>query len=359
MVYEERTEAATPRRREELRRRGQVARSPDLVSAAVLLAGLLALRFMGEELLRQTADLSQQLWRDLHQPDLTPATVGRLSGLLVPWLVQVLGPLMAVLAAVGLLANLVQTGLLITWSPLAPDLNRINPVQGLRRLLSWRALVDLVRATLKLAVVSLVVYQTLRGRLEVLLLLPLQPLGSSLAQVWGLAWNLLLAAAGALLALAVLDYGYQRWSYERSIRMTREEVREELKQTEGHPLIRQRIRQLQRAVARRRMMAAVPRAQVVITNPVHLAVALQYLLGQMRAPRVVAKGERLLAEQIKQVARAHGVPVVENPPLAQALYRTVEVGQEIPPALYQAVAEVLAFILRLRGTLPTSPSTRL
>jgi flagellar biosynthetic protein FlhB len=257
-------------------------------------------------------------------------------------------PVFLLMMGLGLAANFVQVGFLLTLKPLQPDFSRMNPLEGAKRLFSKRSLVELAKSLAKLAIVIFVVYQVLHGRMDALMALPLIPWPGSIVVVLGMVFDAGIWAGAVLLLLALLDYGYQRMSFEKQIKMSREEIREEFKQTEGNPVIRQRIRQLQRAAAQRRMMQAVPQADVVITNPTHFAVALQYDAKSMRAPRVIAKGQDLIAQQIKKVAAEHGVPMMENKPLAQALYKTCEIGQEIPGDLYAAVAEVLAFVFRLR-----------
>jgi flagellar biosynthetic protein FlhB len=260
---------------------------------------------------------------------------------------------------VGVASNLAQVGFLLTLTPLKPDFSRVNPLEGFKRLFSRRSLVELVKSLAKLTIIGFVIYRVLSGRVEMLMALPLIPWPASIFLVMGAVFDAGIWAAAVLLGLALVDYGYQRFAFEQQIRMSREEIKEEFKQTEGNPVIRQRVRQLQRAVAQRRMMQAVPKADVVITNPTHYAVALQYDAKSMRAPRVVAKGQDLIAQQIRRIAQEHDVPLMENKPLAQALYKACEVGAEIPGDLYAAVAELLAFVYRLRtgGTAPIGMAT--
>jgi len=357
MPGQEKTEPATPRRRQEMRQKGNVARSAEVSTVAGLLVGLIFLRSFGPGLCQQLADTMRFAFGHLSRADLTMAAVQSKGLALVLSLAASLAPLLAGLLVVGIAVNAAQVGFLFTARALIPDLSRLNPLSGLGRMFSRRALVELLKALLKVSLSGYIAYSLVRDRYEMLLNTPGMALGESVGALTGVAIDMATNMTVILLALALLDYGYQRWQYEQSIKMTREEVREEMRQSETSPQMRARIRQRQRAIAMRRMMRDVPKADVVITNPTHLAVALQYTAGQMRAPRVVAKGERLMAERIKAVAREHGVPVVENKPLAQALFRTVEIGQEISPDLYQAVAEVLAFIYRLKrqGAPATNP----
>lgn len=345
----ERTEAATPRRLQELRSQGRVARSVDLATAASLTVGFLVLQQFGGDGVARLRWYMEQRFTTLAQVDLSDGGLAQLAYGAVEVLASVLAPLIVSLAVVGTAANIGQAGLLWSGRAATPDLSRINPLEGARRLFSARAFVELGKTVGKALLLGYLVVKSFIDSVPVLASLGTGDLTGSLPIFAGLALQLGLTAAVALLALGVLDFGYQRWEFQRSARMTREEIKEELRQNEGSPQIRARIRQQQRKLAMRRMMHEVPRADVVVTNPTHYAVALAYRSEEMSAPRVVAKGADRLAERIKEVARQHGVPVVENKPLAQALYRGVEIGMEIPVELFQAVAEVLAYIYALRA----------
>ena len=340
--FGERTEPATPRKREEARRRGQVARSADLCSAAVLLAALVGLELFGAGLAGGVAGSVRDVLGNLADAE------DRLGAVFSSTALAFL-PFALLVAAAALAANLAQVGFLFAGAPLAPDLSRLDPFAGLRRILSARSLARLAGGLLKVAAVAAVALLTLwaeRVRLAELSLRPLEEmLGLGAQAVSALA----LRTALVLLVLALLDYGYQRWQHERELRMSRAELREELRRYEGDPGIKERRRTVQRQLALGRMVDGVARATVVITNPTDLAVAIEYDAGRMEAPVVVAKGRRLLAERIHETARANGVPVVERTELARALYRAAGVGAEVPSEHYAAVADVLAWVLRLRG----------
>ncbi|BDG59369.1 flagellar biosynthesis protein FlhB [Caldinitratiruptor microaerophilus] len=348
---QERTEPASPRRIQRARQRGQVARSPEVAAALTLLTAYLALRFWGPSAWGVLLSLAREGWGGAWGmvPELGEGDALHLGLRVLAVTALAAGPLVVAAGLTGLLANLAQVGFVLTGAPLAPDLGRLNPLQGLQRLFSRRALVDLVRALVKVVIVGIVAYRTVKGRLADLPGLADVPPEGVLAAVAGMAGTVVLRVGLAWLVAAAVDYVYQRWEYQMSLRMTRQEVKEELRETEGAPEVRQRIRRRQREIARRRMMAEVPRADVVITNPTHYAVALRYDAAEMDAPQVVAKGQGLVARRIREVAVAADVPVVENPPLARSLYEAVEIGESIPPELYQAVAEVLAFVYRLKG----------
>jgi len=349
MFAEEKREAPTPRRRRRARERGQVFRSAELTAAAVLLMSFAALRLTAPWM---AGALKSLMRRCLSAPCRTDFTAGSTLALGsgvggdVLWAVV---PVMAAAAAAGLGANLAQVGFLFTTRPLSPDLNRLNPVSGLTRMFSKRALIELFKATTKIAAVGSVAFLTVQQNLPLLPRMLGADLGSGIDLVAGATGTLVVRVALVMAIIAAVDFFYQRYEHEVGLRMSRRELKDELKEVEGDPQVRGRIRQRQRQIARRRMMADVAKADVVVTNPVHYAVALRYDAGRAPAPVVVAKGRGVVAERIKAEARKHGVAVVENPPLAQALYKAVEIGSQIPADLYRAVAEVLAFVYRLKG----------
>jgi flagellar biosynthetic protein FlhB len=347
-MAEERTEQATPKRRDDARKRGQVPHSREVTATAGLLGGLAILQASGSAFLTGLGESMRQTLGHLPTEAPSPALVTTAGIALALRLLLLLAPLLGGLLVIAVVANVAQVGLLLTAKPLAPDVNRINPAQGLKRLFGRQGLVELVKALVKLAIVGVVTYRVFLDRFQpVVMLTGADPLAAA-AAIAGAVFEVGYKAGFGLLALALLDYGYQRWEYERGLRMSRQELREEYKQTEGDPQLKARIRRTQRQMAMRRMMQAVPTADVVLTNPTHLAVALQYDAARMAAPTVVAKGAELIAERIKTVAAEHGVPVLENKPLARALHAACEIGDQIPADLYQAVAEVLAFIFSLK-----------
>lgn len=347
--FAERTEKATPKRREEARKKGRVARSREIPSAMVLLAGLSALYFGGAFMFHHLRSFMSQSLSRIGTYVLDGGSVQALGHEFVGSLLFILAPVLAAVTGISLMSNYVQVGSLFAMELVKPDLGRINPAKGFGRLFSKQALAELLKSLLKLAIVGFVVYSTLRTEVARILLLTSEDPGGLLGFISNVSFSLFLKAGLAILFLAGLDYAFQRWSYERELRMTKQEMKEEFKQVEGDPLIKSRIRSIQKELARRRMMAEVPKADVVITNPIHLAVALSYRSSEMEAPQVVAKGAGFVAERIKEIARSHEIPIVENKPLAQVLFKTVGIGQTIPVALYQAVADVLAYVYRIKG----------
>ena len=347
------TEPATPKRKEEARRQGQVAISRDLSTAAVLLGGiglLAAMVPMGMQ--RMTEVTRQGLAFSFDQPFQNGLTIEQVYTVIVRTGITILAlslPLLGGILLVGSGASLAQTGLLWRSNAIQLDIGRINPVKGLSKLVSLRSVMELIKGLLKIAIVTGV--GVLIVRHDVLQVPGLMEFDMDTAlQVTGrLSLKVALAVSGAIGVLAGLDYLYQRYEWERSLRMSKEEIKEEHKAAEGDPLIKSRVRAAQRDLSKKRMMAAVKTADVVVTNPTHLAVALKYDSTMMAAPFVVAKGAGFVAERIRELARHHGVPVVEHKFVARTLFKLVDIGKEIPANLYRAVAEILAFVYRARG----------
>lgn len=347
-TFQEKTEPATPRRREQARRKGEVVKSQELNSLLILLSGLLFLRFLGPGIFQGLSQLSRYLWRNAFTFPVTLSEIPVHFSRGIMQIGQFLLPVVLGIMLVAIATNLMQVGFMFTSSSLAPDLNRINPVKGISNLFSKRALMRLLFSMLKIFIIGYIAYVTIRAQLPQLFSLTGKSIGQIFLSLANCVYQLGLRCVLGLVPLVALDYIFQRWEHSQKLRMTRQEVLEEHKQTEGSPLLKSRIRSLQRQVARQRMMQEVPKANVVITNPTQIAVALRYEREKMNAPVVVAKGARLIAEKIKELARMHGIPVVENRWLAQALYKSAEVGEEIPIKFYQAIAEVLAYVYRLK-----------
>ena len=346
---EQRTEEATPRRREELRKQGQVARSTELNSALILFLGAVVLYFAGPAVSAGLRTMMTQCLGDYISRPLTPAACSTMIVHVGSSALGAFGPLMGGLFVAAAVASYSQVGFMVTSESLSPKLERLDPFKGFGRLVSAKSIAKLLATLLKVSIVGVLAYLYLRHRMK-----DCPPLlDCSIAAIYGLfcrwTFELIFIIALAFLLIAIADYGFQRWDFERDIRMTKQELREELKRSEGDPLVKGRVRQIQREMANRRMMHEVPKADVVIKNPTHYAVALRYEARKNKAPVVVAKGMNLIAQKILEIAREHGVPEVENKPLAQIIYKTVEIGSEIPPALYRAVAEVLAYVYRLRA----------
>jgi flagellar biosynthesis protein FlhB len=345
----DKTEEATPRRKSEARKKGQVAKSNELNSVVALLALILILNYFGGWLYNELLIYVQNnLGPQALTKELTETNLFNLLFRHCIFFLRIFLPLGLGAALVGVIINVLQVGPLFTLEPLIPKFSRMNPVSGLQRMFSLQGLVELVKSVLKLIIVIYFVYSTINDRVNLLIQTVKMPPFQVAKLVWNILYQLSLKICIFLLVLAIMDYIYQRWELNKSLRMSKKEIRDEYKQMEGNPLIKNKIRQRQRQIAARRMMQEVPKADVVITNPTHLAIALRYDPATMSAPTVVAKGEGFIAEKIKEVAIASGVALVENRPLAQSLFKTVEIGEIVPDKLYQAVAEVLAFVYRLK-----------
>ncbi len=347
---QERREPATQKRRADARKKGQVFRSPEMTAAFALLGGMGAFALGAARMLTlMRGYLQVALAARPLAGELTPQAIGGVLGPAINVVMQCCLPVVAGAAALGIAADYAQVGFIFTGEPLAAKFERLDPIQGAKRIFSRRALLELAKSLIKVGLVAAVAYYSVAPQLKSFGGLALMNVEQAMLATGRIAWTVVVRTVGALFLVAALDYVYQRFEYERNLRMTREEVKQELKETEGDPQLRSRIRQRQREMARRRMMAAVPKADVVITNPTHFACALRYRAGETHAPQLVAKGQDSLALRIKEIAREARVPIVENPPLARTIYATVEVGAEVPPELYRAVAEVLAYVYRLKG----------
>jgi flagellar biosynthesis protein FlhB len=339
----------TPHRRQQAREEGQVAQSPDLASAGILIAGIVVLLILGGQMVEYFARLAQeQLGGEAWLSADRDFAVSQAYSTLLE-LFQVLAPIFGLLMLAGVLVHVFQTGLLWVPEKLALDFSRLSPLQGFQRIFSLSNAVRLVMGLFKVLIVSLVAFWSLYHRRDEILsvsALDLPQIARFIVDI--ILWTSLKIAI-ALLILAILDYMYQRWKHEQDLRMTPQEVREEMKNLQGDPAVIARRRQVQRQLALHRISSAVPKADVVVTNPTELAVAIQYDATTMNAPIVVAKGAGVIAARIRRIALENGVPVLERKPLAQALYRDVDLNRPIPDKMYAAVAELLAYVYQLKG----------
>jgi len=350
----QKTEKATPKRRQDAREKGQVLYSREISSALLLLFVFLTIKALGGYIYNQIAALFRLCTNSLAMDFDVNAVNELLSlfGLVLIQLLKIVGPLFAVALVIGVGASYAQVGSLFTVEPLKPQLSRLNPINGIKRIFSLRGLTELIKAILKITAIGIVAWKSIEAEaINIAKLMDLNLLTIA-GYITSTTINVAIKICMCMVAIAVLDFGYQWWQYERDLRMTKQEVKEEYKETEGNPETKQRIRSKQREISTRRMLSEVPKADVIITNPTHYAVAISYDSNKAPAPVVVAKGQDYLAQRIKEVARENGVELVENKAVAQALYKNVDIGQQVPPELYQAVAEILAFVYRLKGKVP-------
>lgn len=345
---QEKTEEPSQKRLEEARNKGQIYQSREVNSFLLLFTFALVISWGAGDAMKETQLLVSAF---ITQPDLMQATHGGLTQLLTETLLRaggiIMGPLLALLvAAIG--ASMVQKPLILSLDPIIPKWEKISPVKGLGRMFSMRSMMEFLKGIVKITIVAIIAAMAVWPDRRQLLRLPDTELPEMLKLLHLLVMNMLIGILVALFFIALIDYLYQRFDYMKNLRMTKQEVKDEYKQQEGDPIIRQRIRALRMERARKRMMANVPTADVVITNPTHYAVALQYESDKMAAPKVVAKGQDKVALRIREVAKEHNVPIVENPPLARALY-PVDLDEEIPLEHYKAVATVISYVYKMKG----------
>lgn len=345
----ERTERATGRRRTEARRKGQVAKSREIPSVMVLLTALSVLFLLSSYMFQQLSSVMVQSFQQMEAQFIDGENIQAICMQIIWSLFRILSPVMVGVLAVALLGNYVQIGSLFSLEAIQPKLSKLDPLKGLKRVISKQSAVELLKSLFKFFIIGWAAYSVIRDELPNILTLMDRETMGILQFIGSISMRIFFRTLLVMIALAAMDYGFQRWSYEKSLRMTKREVQEEYKTTEGDPLIKSRIRSVQRELARKRMMTEVPKADVIVTNPTHLAVALRYNREEMMAPRLVAKGAGLIAEKIKEMAQAHQVPIVENKPLAQILFKTVDLGQLIPSNLYQMVADLLAYVYRMKN----------
>ncbi|MBP2642436.1 MAG: flhB [Firmicutes bacterium] len=347
---QEKTEEATPKRKEESRQKGQVAKSAEINSAFVILASFLALKFIGSYIYTEITAFMRGMFGGFSTTDFTIDSVQVILIQFIMVFLKTAMPIMLIILVISVMVSLIQVGFVFSTEALMPQFSRINPIAGMGKLFSKRSLVELVKSFLKVGIIGYFIFRFIMNEAGKIPELINVELIDSLKYISSLIVNLALQIGAVILVIAAIDYLYQWWDHNQSIKMSKQEVKEEMKQTDGNPQIKGKIKERQRAFAMQRMMQEVPKATVIVTNPTHFAVAIKYE-KDMAAPEVVAKGQDFLAERIKSLARENKVVIVENKPLARTLYSSVDVGESIPPELYQAVAEVLAYVFRLKKRL--------
>jgi flagellar biosynthesis protein FlhB len=346
----EKTEAPTPRHREEAREEGNVARSTDLTAAVLLLGFMMMLNSYGGGLVAALRALMARLLG----PEAMPSGVQDVGRFIVQSITPVawaMLPLAAGTIVLAIAANLAQVGFILNPKRLQPNFGLLNPMRGAARMFQGQGVMQLVMSILKLVLVAFVAWSAVQGRLgEIVASQRLE-----FIQIFGLGasivYSIAIRVGLLLLFLSLIDYGYQKYHFEQQLKMTKQDVKEEMRRMDGDPRIKQQRRQIAMQMAQHRLKHEVPTADVIVTNPTHFAIALKYDEGTMHAPRVVAKGRDLMAKRIREIARECGIPIVERPPLARALYKMVDVGQEIPEQFYSTVAEILAYVYELTGKL--------
>lgn len=346
---QEKTEQATPKREKESREEGQVIHSKEVSSALILLGAVAAFYVAGSWMVHRMAAVMQRYLGGMAAISLRDDSLQTLAFNVMTEFALIVFPVMLATLVLGVVANVFQVGFKVSGKSLALKFSKLDPIKGIGRLLSLRSSVDVVKAIVKILVLGGLAYSLIKGETQSLPFLIHMDVMDIWAFIGRASLRISLYTFLAMVAIGGLDYLFQRWQHQKDLRMTKQEVKEESKQTEGDPKIKSRIRSIQMEMSRRRMMEGVPGATVIITNPTHLAIALKYNSKDMPAPKVVAKGAGYIAEKIKEIARYNNIPVVENKPLARAMFKSVDIGANIPLEMYRTVAEILAYVYRLKG----------
>ena len=343
---DDKTEQPTSKKRSDAKKKGQVGRSTEMSTAFVLLVGFFIIKVLWENIYMSIASYTTYVFSHLNQPVDTENVIRIFIGIM-ELLARTALPIMLAIMLVGLAINLFQVGLNFSTEAIGVKFDKLNPINGFGRIFSKRSLMEMLKSLLKIIIIGYFIYTYLVDQLMAMPQFIYYDLGTSLAQISKIVFNMAFEVIAVIMVLGFLDFGYQKWQTTQDLKMSKQEVKDEMKQSEGDPQIKGKIKQKQRQMAMSRMMQEVPKADVIITNPTHFAVALQYHKG-MVAPLIVAKGQDLVAQKIKGLAREAKVPIVENRPLARALYASANIGDAVPSELYQAVAEVLAYVYRLK-----------
>lgn len=349
---QEKTEKATPRKRKKSREEGQVLFSKEVNTAFTLLAAFVLLFLLSNYYGSSIRILTINIYEDLmlNHNLYSISNVHKLATSLTIRLFVIILPLAFSVLIIGIICSYLQVGFLLTSKPLQPKLNKLSPIKGLKKLFSMEKIVELIKSLIKIIFISYIVYFYLVGQLETIFSLTSLEIEQTVEIIIGITFNIAIRAGILLIILGILDYIYQKYEYEKKLKMSKQEVKDEQKQIEGDPKIKSKIRQKQMQISMRRMMDEVPKADVVVTNPTHYAVALKYSPGEYAAPFVLAKGQNIVAQNIKKIASEKGVQMVENKYLAKTLYHTVNIGDTIPPELYESVAEILAYVYQMDAT---------
>jgi flagellar biosynthetic protein FlhB len=345
----EKTEKATSKKRQDSRKKGQVAKSQDINTAVNLIAVFGALIIMGPYMYEQIVGLMREFFQNMMLEKLTENNLQVMMYEVLKMMGLTLAPVLATAVVAGVLSNVMQVGMMFSTESIQFKLDKLDPIKGFKRIFSIRAIVELLKSMMKISIVGFVAFYVLWKRMDEMMVLAQVPVSDSIVLLSDIAVKVGLYAAIALFCIAILDYLYQKYDFEKNIRMSKQDIKDEYKNSEGDPLIKSKIKQKQRQMAAQRMMQEVPNADVVITNPTHFAIALKYDEKKSDAPLVVAKGVDFVAQKIKYVAKENDVVMVENRPLARALYDQIEVGQAIPEEFFKAVAEILAFVYKTKG----------
>lgn len=342
---DEKTEEATSKRKEEARKKGQVAKSTDIPQVATLIVGIVIIKILFSFYYNFLYQNLNTTFKEIIIEELTLEKVGEIFTKYMIVFIVIAGPVLMGVLITGILSNYVQIGFLFTTEPIKPNFEKLNPISGLKNLFSMKKMVDLLKTIIKLIAIAFYSYITVKKSYNDILNIPYLGLMDSYIYIFDLCYSIVLKVAIVLLIIAVADYFYQKWEHNKSLRMSKQEIKDEFKQSEGDPMIKGKMRQMQRALLKKKMIQEVPKATVILTNPTHISVALKYERG-MGAPVLIAKGADSVAFRIREVAKENNIPIYENKPLARAIYQSVEIGEEISEEFYQAVAEILMIVMK-------------
>lgn len=344
----EKTEKPTPKKRQKAREEGQVARSNEVTTTLLLVVMFSAIKLIGPISVSRLLALYKEMMSLFNIENITIEYAHELFKHIAISTLWIVIPYLGIAFAVGFLSNIMQVGWKPTLKPMKPKFNKINPISGLKRMFSFKTIIELIKSIIKIAIILLIVYLTIKDYEKLILIIYDLSIFSAYGLILDICLDIGIKVGMFFVFVAAIDFAYQKYSLEKQLKMTKQEVKEEHKEAEGNPEVKAKIRQKMREASMRRMMQDLPKADVIITNPTHFAVAISYDENSSSAPMVIAKGADLLAAKIKEVGRENNIEIVENKPLARTLYYTVEIGDEIPPELYQTVAEVLAFVYNLK-----------
>ena len=349
---QEKSEPATPKKREDARKKGQVAQSREIPTVIILFSALGFFYFSGSWMILNLTGFLRGFYQNIFEIPLGMSSAHSFLFAIAEKIFWLILPFFSVVLVAGLAANLMQVGFHISEDALKPKLSKLNPLKGMKKFVSLHALSEIIKSVLKILIIGGTAIIVINSELDGIPPLMRMGIGDILTFLGLASQKIVFYTCLVLIILSLADYIYQRWEFEKNLKMTKQEIKDEYKQSEGDPMVRARIKRLQTEMARHRMMESVPEADVIVTNPTHIAVALKYDPKEMAAPKLIAKGADLVAQRIKEIARETDIPVVENKPLARTIFRSVELEGYIPADLYKAVAEILAYVYNLKNTAP-------
>ncbi len=344
----EKTEAPSSKRREDFRKKGQIAQSKEVQTASLFTIILLFWIFYLPTFWNGLTEIIFFVWQSSGSFEVTPSSIITLSAFLLQKLGLLLAPLFLLVLIIGFFSSFFQFGWLLTAKPLMPDFSKLNPITGMSRFISKKSFIEVIKSLLKVLLVGWIAYSTVLDNFKEALILVDTNVGSTLSYLGRVSTLILAKICAVLILIAFLDFLFVKWEMEEKMKMTKQELKEEFKESEGDPHIKAQIRSIQQQMARKRMMAEVPKADVIVTNPTHLSIAIRYDSKEMAAPVIIAKGADLVAMKIREIAREHGIAIIENPPVARLLHK-LDIGEHIPEDLFKVVAEILAHVYSLKG----------